>query len=78
MKTLRFLRQQNRTFSVTRLSLVLLTLSNTEVCEPDIKLRDGQRERSVFEEAIANLLIYSLVIRTYLKKSAFLYLSMTL
>jgi hypothetical protein len=43
-----------------------------------VKPRDGQRERSVFDEAMADLLIYSLVISTSLKKGAFLYLSMTL
>ena len=53
-------------------------LSNSEVCEADIKPRDAQGERSVFDEAMANLLIYSLVIRKSLKESAFLYISMTL
>jgi hypothetical protein len=37
-----------------------------------------KRERSVFDEAMADLLMFSSVIRTSLKKTAFLYLSVTL
>jgi hypothetical protein len=75
---IKVLRQQSRSFSVTLLSLVLLTLNISEVCEADIKPRTDKNERSVFDEAMTNLLIYPLVIRTSLKKPAFLYLSTTL